>query len=208
MYYYYINLLYLFILYLFFCIILYIFICFVAALRFGKSVDILQSAYKSMLLDDYAHKFTIVLAKLNQAAFLLIDHWIWLGRVGLVKTDVKKWMRVAARFWLYFLSFNLLRNLYDLLNAYQNEALRARRQQAPSSDGSRRPRTTSIATKVVVNHKPVVIDSVKNICDVMLPLSSLGYISTTPGFQGLAGMISSVLGILITWNSRLKLIPS
>ena len=80
-------------------------------------VDILQSAYMSMFVDDYAQKVTIVLAKLNQNAFLLVDNWIWLGRVGLVKTALKKLVRVAAQYWLYFLRFNLLRNLYDLLNA-------------------------------------------------------------------------------------------
>ena len=177
-------------------------------MRFGKSLDTLQGAYKSMFVDDYAHKFTLVLSKLNQAAYLLIDHIVWLGKSGLVKNDVKKWSQRAARFWLYFISFQLLRNLYDFLNAYQNEVLRAKRQKQSYSEGKERQRTTSIATNVVVNHKPLVVDSIKNICDICLPLSSLGYINTSAGFQGLAGVISSTMGILVTWNPRLKLTPS
>ena len=177
---------------------------FFSVLRFGKSLDSLQSAVKAFYVDDYLHKLTLSLSKLNQTVYLLVDHWIWLGKSGLVKTDVKRWSRMAARFWFYMIAFQLLRDFYDILNAYQSEAHHAKRQ----NKDKRHITQSEIISRILVNHKPIVFDTIKNMSDVCLPMSTLGYINTTSGFQGLAGVISSLCGILVTWNPKFKLSPS
>ena len=178
----------------------------------------IQGALKSMHLDDYLYRATITISKLNQAGYLLVDHLIWLGKVGLVETDTKKWARVSARFWLLTIIFNLVRNLYDVISVYQMEAMRLARQRKANmsnnaagvnSESSRhRPAEQSLVTKMVYGHKPVMIDTAKNLCDLLLPLSSLKYINISPGLQGLAGITSSILGMATVWNASLKLTPS
>lgn len=54
-------------------------------------------------------------------------------------------------------------------------------------------------------NQPLLLDTVKNVADIFLPLSSLGYINLSPGIQGLLGLISSLLSLMCVWDSTLKL---
>jgi len=60
----------------------------------------------------------------------------------------------------------------------------------------------------VTADRPVVIDTLKNVTDLFLPLATLGYVQTSDGFQGLMGMISSYMSLLAVWNPAFKLSPS
>ena len=106
--------------------------------------------------------------------------------------------RRAAAFWLVTLMFNILRNIYDIINILENEA---RRRKKGESQGN--------WIECAGRHKPVIVDTVKNLTDLVLPLSILNYINTSSGTQGLMGMISSLMGILVTWEpNKFKLSPS
>ena len=45
-------------------------------------------------------------------------------------------------------------------------------------------------------HKPILLDFVKNFCDLWIPLNSLGFIKLSPGTVGFLGTLSSLLAIL------------
>lgn len=55
------------------------------------------------------------------------------------------------------------------------------------------------------DRKEVVLDTIRNLCDLFLPASSLGYVDLNPGQQGMCGLISSLIGLLGVWDSRYKL---
>ena len=148
-------------------------------------------ALASLAVKDAIVRITLVLAKINQAIYLLVDHKLWLIKVGVLKGDAKPYARFAAKFWL---TFNLLRNLRDLLNIYQKHA----KSQHKSRDTFRE----------FTANKPMLVDSVKNACDVFLPLAGLDIIKISVGLQGLLGMVSSVLAMLQTWDSKYKLLPA
>lgn len=60
---------------------------------------------------------------------------------------------------------------------------------------------------VLYSNPPLLLDLVKNSCDVFIPLDRLGIYPTGPGFVGACGLASSVLSILTMVHPWLKLKP-
>lgn len=60
---------------------------------------------------------------------------------------------------------------------------------------------------VLRNNPPLLLDLLKNLCDVFIPLDRLGLYPTGPGFVGACGLTSSVLSILTIVHPWLKLKP-
>ncbi|XP_033749363.1 peroxisomal membrane protein 11B-like [Pecten maximus] len=183
-------------------------------LRMGKSLDFMMAALKSVHIKDTVLRLTITMSKLNQACFLLFDHIIYAHNVGLIKTDKKKWSNISARFWVFSLILNLSRNAYDLLNIIQEEMKQRQEKhgQQVNGDTSHSRRTsyshnTNIVGKIIMQNKPVVLDLVKNLADLVLPLSTLGKVNASAGTQGFLGLISSAAGIATVWDTSLKLVP-
>ena len=167
-------------------------------LRLGKFADMFQGAIKSMSVSDFLHKLCLVIGKTSQGIYLLLDNYIWLGKQGLIKVDTKTFGPRAAKFWLTTIFFNIIRNIYDILNILENESRRRKKKEVSGN-----------WVDCCGRHKPVIVDTVKNMTDLFLPLSILHYIDTSAGFQGIMGMISSIMGIMVTWDpARYKLTPS
>ncbi|OWF51374.1 Peroxisomal membrane protein 11B [Mizuhopecten yessoensis] len=175
-----------------------------------------MAALKSIHIKDTVLRLTITMSKLNQACFLLFDHIIYAHNVGLISTDKKKWSNISARFWVFSLILNLARNTYDIMNIVQEEM---RRQQLPKkqdqqvngdtthSRRSSNSQNTNVVRKIVMQNKPVMLDLVKNLADLILPLNTLGKVNASAGTQGFLGLISSSIGIATVWDSSLKLVP-
>lgn len=60
---------------------------------------------------------------------------------------------------------------------------------------------------VLRNNPPLLLDLLKNLCDVFIPLDRLGLYPTGSGFVGVCGLTSSVLSILTIVHPWLKLKP-
>jgi len=165
--------------------------------RFGRFIDILYGALKTIHLPDPTVRSTLTLSKIGQSLFLLTDHILWIGRVGLLRVDKAKWTKQSNQFWLLSIVFALLRDLYELWVAFDCE----------SKIKSRKPRHSPIIN-CFRNHKDVALDTLKNGCDLWLPATTLGYTKLSPGMVGLLGVISSFVGILTVIDATLKLTPS
>uniref|UniRef100_A0A6G1R3I7 Peroxisomal biogenesis factor 11 alpha n=1 Tax=Hypotaenidia okinawae TaxID=2861861 RepID=A0A6G1R3I7_9GRUI len=61
--------------------------------------------------------------------------------------------------------------------------------------------------RILRNNPPLLLDVVKNACDLFIPLDKLGLYKTNPGFVGLCGLTSSILSILTILHPWLKLKP-
>ncbi|XP_064609766.1 peroxisomal membrane protein 11B-like [Liolophura sinensis] len=187
-------------------------------LRFGKSFDFFHGALKTLHLSDVVLRLTLTLSKINQACYLLIDHLVWMGRVGLVHIDMKKWLDVSARFWLVSIMLNLVRDVYDIIKvlteAIQSRKAMLRRSQYNNGDTQYKDKEKKVLTNIdlvvrcVSENKPLMLDFLKNGADFFLPMSSLGHIQTSAGTQGILGVVSSVIGVLTVWNPLLRLVPS
>lgn len=192
-------------------------------MRLGKSIDLLQGALANAQLTDTVLRACLVLNKLCQAGYLLIDHAVWAAKLGLLQgTDAAKLNRIAARLWLASIVAGIVRDLVDIVRIVRVEMRKQRQKDyvppgtAVVGGGGREPVAVrrigscsdmvAVVTRVVA-HRPLLIDTVRNVADVFLPTATLGYIPTSDGFQGLMGMISSYMGILAIWDPALKLSP-
>lgn len=52
------------------------------------------------------------------------------------------------------------------------------------------------------NNIPLLLDTIKNLFDVFLPLSSLNFVNLSPGVQGFCGLVSSIISLMVVWDSK------
>ena len=82
--------------------------------------------------------------------FLLCDHFIWLHRAKVINVDVEGWNELSNRWWLYGDIMNLARDIYEV-----------------RKEGS-----------FLLENKPLLVDLVKNLVDIILPLTALGALNS------------------------------
>ncbi|XP_026722920.1 peroxisomal membrane protein 11B-like, partial [Athene cunicularia] len=122
------------------------------------------------------------------------------------------------RYYLFALVVNLSRDAYEIRILMEREASGKR---AKGSDSGRQLRADTglqqlglrlqiqlrLLLRVLRNNPPLLLDLVKNACDLFIPLDKLGLYKTNPGFVGLCGLTSSILSILTILHPWLKLKP-
>jgi len=165
---------------------------------------------------------------------LLLDNALWLNSIGLVDLKNKEKMLSlwSNKFWLFSSLLYLARDLHDLLIVIQNEEARQSKQYNPANryvlnessgayTSNLNSNYNSLSTKKLIirllnitrliifnkRYHPLLIDTIKNSFDVFLPLANLNYVNISPGMQGFCGLVSSILSILIVWDSKYKLSP-
>uniref|UniRef100_U5EKK5 Putative peroxisomal bioproteinsis protein peroxin n=1 Tax=Corethrella appendiculata TaxID=1370023 RepID=U5EKK5_9DIPT len=167
-------------------------------LRFGKGFEVLYSSIKTSHFNDLILKITVTISRIASGLFLLYDHLIWLSRAGFAKTiDLKSCMERSNRFWLISLAMNLCRDYYELLKIY-NDYYRRNYQNIRHNSPSKVSRT------IVLENKGLVVDTIKNTCDIFIPLNTLGYTKFSPMFIGLLGVTSSIAGLLPLLHNQYK----
>lgn len=68
-------------------------------------------------------------------------------------------------------------------------------------------RRLHLLATVLYSNPPLLLDLLKNSCDLFIPLDRLGIYPTGPGWVGACGVTSSVLSILTILHPWLKLKP-
>uniref|UniRef100_T1JI86 Peroxisomal membrane protein 11B n=1 Tax=Strigamia maritima TaxID=126957 RepID=T1JI86_STRMM len=163
--------------------------------RLGRFLDTLNAALKSLHLQELSLRTTITFSKISSALYLLTDHIIWFGRVGLMAVDKSKWTQQSNKFWLLSITFSLIRDLMELWHVLETQK------------NPKRP-ISSPMLKCLRDRKDLTIDTVKNCCDVFIPATNLGFCNLSPGTIGLLGVVSSALGIITLIDPMLKLQPN
>lgn len=159
-----------------------------------------------MKYPDLIVRIMLTLSKIANALFLLADHIIWIGRVGIFRVDIEKWSKVANKYWLMNIILNLARDVYEIVKILEQEKFYSSRRisMAPKYKSANH----YDALLCLKDHKDVVMDSIKNGCDLFIPLTALGYTKLTPGVIGICGLISSMVGIYTLVHPLYKLKPS
>ena len=172
------------------------------ALQLLRFVDLMYSARKTITLDDQTHRFTITMSRIATSLYYLTDNIVYLARIGVIDVDRNKWFKNSYRFWLYALIMNLLRDVYEMqvmlkkinkrrLNLYHEDLL-------------------SDLLQVFREKPAIAVDTIKNSCDVMIPLSSLNHLprQLSPRVIGILGAISSICSLLQLTQPDLRMTPS
>jgi peroxin-11B len=99
-------------------------------------------------------------------------------------------LREGYRAWFTGISFSIVSSIYSL---YQ---LQQRSQQISEKDGE------SVVEKKKIQREAtaVKIQLVSDLCDITVPSSALGWAKLDDGVVGLAGTVSSLLGVWSVWK--------
>lgn len=178
-------------------------------LRLGNSAEALEAAKRSIHLKDSVLRLCLTLSHLNRAMYFACDNLLWAGKTGLLPSlDQRKWSQRSFRYYLLALILNLVRDVYELRLLMECEA------RSKGTKAEDVPTTSSGVTSqlqlllsVLHHNPPLLLDLVKNSCDLFVPLDRLGLYSTGPGWVGACGLTSSVLSILTIVHPWLKLKP-
>nr|XP_056709200.1 peroxisomal membrane protein 11B [Euleptes europaea] len=188
--------------------------------RLGNSADALEAAKRAIHLSDMVLRFCITVSHLNRAMYFACDNILWAGKSGLVPhMDQEKWSQRSFRYYLFALIMNLSRDAYEIRLLMEREG--NGKCQRGGGDNSRTPGEDGklqqvalrlrlqlrLLAQVLRSNPPLLLDVVKNACDVFIPLDRLGLYKTGPGFVGLCGLTSSVLSIFTIVHPWLKLKP-
>ncbi|NXN16097.1 PX11B protein, partial [Indicator maculatus] len=154
---------------------------------------------------------------LNRAMYFACDNVLWAGKSGLVPAvEQEKWSQRSFRYYLFALLLSLSRDAYELRILMESSGKRAKPpgpgQQLPAASNlqqlsSRLQLQLQLLLQVLRNNPPLLLDLLKNICDLFIPLDKLGLYRSSPGFVGFCGLTSSILSILTILHPWLKLKP-
>lgn len=204
-------------------------------MRLGNSAEALEAAKRSVHLSDCVLRLCITVAHLNRAMYFACDNVLWAGKTGLLpELDQNKWSQRSFRYYLFALILNLTRDAYEIRLLMERESRSSSAKSfnsspspenggefplppSPSSALSPLPYLPLISARlnqqfqllitVLRNNPPLLLDLLKNLCDVFIPLDRLGLYPTGSGFVGVCGLTSSVLSILTIVHPWLKLKP-
>ncbi|XP_072942796.1 peroxisomal membrane protein 11B [Epargyreus clarus] len=180
-------------------------------LRLGRCIDICYTALNNMHIDDPILRFALTTSKLTHGLYLYADHIVWLAKSGFLKTDTDKWNRTANKFWLLSIIANLVRDFYEILHILE---LNRTTLLKPSHllNGSIQNFDFYVSMKhlytVIHCHKDVFIDTLKNSCDLFIPLTALGFTKLSPSAVGALGAASSIAALVTIIKPITKLVPA
>ena len=171
--------------------------------RLGKSLDMMLGAIRARdIHHDNILKVLIICRRLTYTFYYVIDHITWAARLGLYKATPKEWSKFQAKFWVVALVFGLLRNLYEILNLI---VVPKKKHDGGEEEGY--THGSSVATRLM-SRPQLLLDTVKNSADFLLPFNVMGIIELNAGIAGLLGLISSISGAIPVWHPNMKLKPS
>ncbi|KAM9738066.1 peroxisomal membrane protein 11B isoform 3-T3 [Menidia menidia] len=186
-------------------------------LRLGNWVEALEAAKRAVHLSDSVLRLCLTVGHLNRAMYFACDNVLWAGKAGLLlKLDQDKWSQRSYRFYLFALILNLTRDLYELSLLMDREArCSGTRSPAPQGPGSppRPPHPPGPmgglrrAGAVLRGNPPLLLDLLRNGCDLLVPLDRLQMLEAGPGLVGLCGLASSMISILTILHPWLRLKP-
>ncbi|XP_030398150.1 peroxisomal membrane protein 11B [Gopherus evgoodei] len=187
--------------------------------RLGNSADALESAKRAIHLSDVVLRFCVTVSNLNRAMYFACDNILWAGKSGLLPhMDQEKWSQRSFRYYFFALILNLSRDAYEIRLLMEREVCGkhpkgSKTRHALRADSSLQQLVLRLKVQlhllvhVLRSNPPLLVDVVKNACDIFIPLDKLGLYKTNPGFVGLCGLTSSILSILTIVHPWLKLKP-
>ncbi|KAJ6662750.1 hypothetical protein lerEdw1_010954, partial [Lerista edwardsae] len=187
--------------------------------RLGNMVHAFLATKRASHLPDLVPRFCLTFSNLNRTLYFICDTVLWVRSVGLCSDiNKKKWRHRATRCYYYSLVLNLVEDLFELCWRMEQTVRTEKAQEDLPPSSQRVQNLLSLLTGglqpfllllclTLRKHPPLLLDTVKNLCDLSSPLDRLGIYKTNPGVIGLCGLISSIVGILTVASPRLRLKP-
>ncbi|KAF2837554.1 peroxisomal biogenesis factor 11 [Patellaria atrata CBS 101060] len=165
-------------------------------LRLGKSIEHLKAAAlasDSKTLDPVL-KTCAVGRQLGYAAYMFWDNLTVPDAAGVWRSErAKRWQKEAYRAWFAGLLCNIVAGVYTLVQ------LRERERRVGEGKGVEAEGVVE-GKKLVRERNATNLQLVSDVCDIMVPAFALGYANLDDGIVGLAGTLSSLIGVWSVWK--------
>ncbi|RWA10512.1 hypothetical protein EKO27_g4596 [Xylaria grammica] len=166
-------------------------------LRVGKNVEHVKAAavaFDSITTaksGDPVLKYAALGRQLGYAGYLTADMLTVPTTLNIRQWDgAKRAGREAYRFWTIGLACSVVAQLYTLHQLRQREA----KLDLKEGEG------VVEAKKIALERYSSRLQLLSDLCDLTIPTSALGWTSFDDGFVGLAGTVSSLIGIIGQWK--------
>ncbi|XP_030621833.1 peroxisomal membrane protein 11A [Chanos chanos] len=188
-------------------------------LRLGNTLNSIDAAKKNLQLSDPVLRFCLTVANINRAFYFICDNVLWARNIGLIHNINKEnWSLNATRFYFLSLIMNLTRDAYVIAQIMVQRSRDRQCQQKLNQHLSESPDVAQVIIpqldaflflliESLKSHPSVALDTLKNVCDLFIPLDRLGIYHTNAGVANFCGLVSSLLGILSVLKPNFKIKP-
>jgi peroxin-11B len=182
------------------------------AMRIGKFVEHFRAAanaYDAKTLDPVI-RFCTTGRQLGYGAYMLTDTLTYLDASGVRPSAMAKRMQVQAyKAWMTGLCFSVLNGVYTIYKSKSEEA--AQTDKAVAAEKTVEVKKLQryvfdfacweISLLTFYSERSAAqTQLVSDLCDLFIPASALGFINVDDGVVGLAGAVSSLIGLMAQWN--------
>nr|OQO18323.1 hypothetical protein B0A51_10881 [Rachicladosporium sp. CCFEE 5018]OQO18485.1 hypothetical protein B0A51_10461 [Rachicladosporium sp. CCFEE 5018]OQO27812.1 hypothetical protein B0A51_04625 [Rachicladosporium sp. CCFEE 5018] len=164
------------------------------AMRLTKFVEHFKAAAvaSDSQTSDPVVKYLAVGRQLGYAFYMLFDNLTYPDHVGIRKFEgAARLQKEAYRAWLVGLSCNVAAGIYALWNLREQTKIKL----ADQNDAEK----TVEVKKLAKDRSATQLQLISDLCDMTVPSSALGYANLDDGIVGLAGTLSSLIGLYAAW---------
>ncbi|EHK25001.1 uncharacterized protein TRIVIDRAFT_30323 [Trichoderma virens Gv29-8] len=162
-------------------------------MRVGKNVEHIKAAAQAAdakAIEPFL-RYAAVGRQIGYAGYLSFDALTVGDAAGIRKWHAAKTLQQHAyRFWAMGLIFSIAGQAYTLYRLKQREAKIDRK------DGEGVVESKQILKERAASHLQLISD----VCDLTIPSAALGWVGFDDGFVGLAGTVSSAIGVYSQWK--------
>jgi len=172
-------------------------------MRLGKPVEHLQAALRAaQSTSEIGEQVTTIARQLAYFGYLTYDAVVWANAVKLVAlkpSTAEKVLKTSNRYWLAGILFSITHGLLKT-GRLAREAKKLRNSETwgekdLSDEAQREVKQLALANLRADTRYQFIID----LCDIWIPAFNLGLVNVNDGFVGLAGFISSLMGLRAQW---------
>lgn len=166
-------------------------------MRLGKFVEHFKAA--AVAADatnmDAVLKWTAVGRQLGYAFYMTFDAMTYVDAAGIRKFEgAKRLQQEAYRAWMFGLASNIIAGVYTLYTLQ----VASRKLEASKSESLDAEKAVEVK-KSAKDRQTAQLQLISDLCDFTVPSSALGYLNLDDGIVGLAGTVSSLIGLYGAW---------
>ncbi|KZL64717.1 peroxisomal biogenesis factor 11 [Colletotrichum incanum] len=162
-------------------------------MRVGKNIEHFKAAAAASdaKTTDPVLRYAAVGRQLGYAGYLTFDAATVLDTAGIKKWEgAKKLQKEAFRFWAIGLIFSVVAQTYTLYRLQQREA------KVDKKEGE----GVVEAKRIAIERAASRLQLISDLCDLTVPTSALAWLNFDDGIVGLAGTVSSLIGVYTQWK--------
>uniref|UniRef100_A0A8C8SX30 Peroxisomal biogenesis factor 11 alpha n=1 Tax=Pelusios castaneus TaxID=367368 RepID=A0A8C8SX30_9SAUR len=182
--------------------------------RLGNMVHAMVAVRRTSQLPDLVLRLCLTASNFSRGLYFICDTVLWVKSVGLIlDVDKQKWRNWATKCYYYSLLMNLARDVYEI--SWRMEKVAHKEENSSCCDEQDQDQICIdseglqpfllLLYDTLRKNPPLLLDTMKNLCDLSSPLDRLGIYKTNPGVIGFCGLLSSLVGILTVASPQMKL---